>query len=254
MARIGALLTVLLTLLVGATFAAVAATAATGGGWAAATSAQTEADGEEADDGEAEVDDAAGADLNALCDLAGQADPEGEDAEDDPTDAESRAVTLEELLNAEEDEEDLEEEEPDVGFDCDTAPSGSPSGEAADGGTEKVSRRTVLKDGKLDTGSVALAGAGTVTQELWLNRSSSAPRAAAAAAKRPSNRGRILGGSVKRTVKKAGVVSLVVRLNTAARQHLRKAKEDVRITVKTITKVKGGKPRTRNGTIVVRPR
>ena len=67
-------------------------------------------------------------------------------------------------------------------------------------------------------------------------------------------RGRIRAGSIKRTVYKAGVVHLTVRLNAAARKQLRGAKRDVRITIKTVTKVKGGKARTRTGTIVVKPR
>lgn len=131
-----------------------------------------------------------------------------------------------------------------------------PPDEAADGGTLAVSVKQLLARGALSTGAVRLPGAGTVTQELWLPGRPGAAIARSSGqggrSARARRNGRLLAGSVKRTVGQAGVVHLSVRLNAAARGRLRTARKDVRLTVRTVMRLKGGKPRTRTGTVVVR--
>jgi hypothetical protein len=125
-------------------------------------------------------------------------------------------------------------------------------GEAADGGSLDVSLKRVLAGGVVNTGSVTLTGAGTVTQELWLPGRPGASAARKSAKPRKAGSARLLAGSVKRTVSKAGNVRLSVHLNRAARKRLRAARKDVRISVKTVTRLKGGKARTKVGTVVLR--
>jgi hypothetical protein len=114
-----------------------------------------------------------------------------------------------------------------------------------------VSRAQLLGTGVLNTGTVSLAGAGTVTQELWLpGRVTGSTARAHLRATRTG--GGLLAGSVTRTVSKARAVHLSVRLNRTARARLRRAQHDVRITVRTVTRVRGGAARTHLATIVVR--
>lgn len=138
------------------------------------------------------------------------------------------------------------------------AAAADPAGEASDGGTTTVTRSALLKGGVLKTGTVSVTGAGRVTQQLWLPAGGHGRHGLRAAVARKGGKartatgGKLLGGSVTRTVTKAGVVNLSVRLNKAARAQLRRAKTSVTITVKTTTTPKGGKAVTRTGTVVVK--
>lgn len=188
-----------------------------------------------ADDTTDPADDPADSDLGDLGTLVGD-QPDPADATDpadvpDPTDAPSAD---------------------DLGLDelC----AEDPANEAADGGRLTVTLKDLLKRGKLTTGTVNLAGPGTVTQELWFP---GAPTASAASVHRKAKAGektssRLLGGKVRRTVAKAGVVHLSVQLNTAARKRLRAAKKDLRLTVRTTTQLKHGKSKTTIGSVTVR--
>jgi hypothetical protein len=151
---------------------------------------------------------------------------------------------------------DSSDDASDLPDDC--APA-DPAGEAADGGTLTVTRNALLKGGVLKTGTVSVAGAGRVTQQLWLPagkvrhglrasvaRQGHKPRRAAGTG------GRLLGGTVTRTVTQAGILRLGVRLNQAARAQLRRAKASVTITVRTTTRPMGGKAVTKVGTVLVR--
>lgn len=114
-----------------------------------------------------------------------------------------------------------------------------------------VSLAQLLLGGGLNTGTVTLAGAGTVTQELWLpGRVTGSTTRASIRATRTG--GRLLAGSVTRTVSTAGAVRLSIRLNRNARARLRGVQHDVRLTVRTVTRVNRGSARTHLGTILVR--
>lgn len=137
-------------------------------------------------------------------------------------------------------------------------PCADPTGEASDGGTTTVTRSALLKGGVLKTGTVSVTGAGRVTQQLWLPAGGHGRHGLRASVARKSGKartitgGKLLGGSLTRTVTKAGVVTLSVRLNKAARAQLRRAKTSVTITVKTTVAPKGGKAVTRTGTVIVK--
>ncbi|MCW2996492.1 MAG: hypothetical protein JWN65_41 [Solirubrobacterales bacterium] len=259
--------TVLLALLLGVTVSAPAgaASAFTGGASLFRSADDLGAVPVPVDEADPE-DEPIGVELGDLCGLLDDAGAPDDASDDSADDAAVRAADdgADDTDDADPADETDPVDEPEDGLGCDDgATAGDAPDEAADGGTGKVSLANVLKRGALDTGSVSLSGPGTVTQEVWLTngRSSATPRVVAASARkrtaakrkaRGTTGGKILGGSVTRTVRKAGVVHLTIRLNTAARRQLRKSKKDVRITVKTTTKLKGAKARTRTGTLVLK--
>jgi hypothetical protein len=249
---LASILAVLVTLLAGVTLSATAVAAATPapGPPVAAVDATP---------GE---DDPIGVDLGDLCVLLAEADAGDES---DAPDATSRAATAPDEPAADPDEDNpIGGEDPadtanaiDCAGDLTDEPDAEPDRPAASKvRSKRPTLADVLKKGSIATGPVTMAGAGTITQELWLDPGRAATKrivASAAASKRTAKKpkGRILGGTLTRTVKQAGVVHLTVRLNAAGRKALRRARKDVRITVKTITKLRGAKARTHSSTLLV---
>lgn len=148
-------------------------------------------------------------------------------------------------------EDTPEDDQPADCTDDGTAEQASPK--AAAHGDKTVLLKTLLSSGTVDGGTVTMSGPGTVTQELLMPGRSASLRAVASGttklkAKPPA---KVLIGSVTKSVRKAGKVRLTVHLNRAGRIALRNAKKDVTITVKTVTHVKGKKAQTTTRTLHV---
>jgi hypothetical protein len=161
------------------------------------------------------------------------------------------------------DPEDVSDDAADEGDDAETGDDPACDDEAAatttepkfSDGPQSLQLKSLLNSGTVDGGSVTMNGPGSVTQELFLpagGATTRALRAGGATTKKTKANGKLLAGSVTKTVKKAGKVTLKVRLNRAGRSALRKAKKDVTITVKTVTHVKGKKAKTKTGTVRVK--
>lgn len=232
--------------------------------------------GDDAGDDAADADDASTdpaddpadepVDLSELCALAGDDsadDTAGEDASDDEDGAISIDLGVLDSLDGDDDPEDVPDPPDDPGDGIDCSGADEAGGTLAGGGTHTVSVADILKSGVVSTGTVKMSGPGVITQELWLPAAAPAARHGLRAAtgkgagrsakgKARKATGRTLGGRVVKTVTRAGTVTLKVRLNAAARRLLRRTKKDVRITVKTTTRVRGGKAQVRNGTLVAR--
>jgi hypothetical protein len=267
------LLTLLFTtLLVGLPLTASAASAAPAPSTVHASQSDDPADDAEADDADPADDDAEADDsfdLSAYC-SALDGDDSGDDAADDSGD-DTITIDLGVLDTLDPDAQDDPEDADDGADDSSASDEDCADESSADStpssGTRTASVADMLKTGTVNTGTVTMSGPGTITQELWLPAVAPAKRGlravgtskasakirkgkAKTTAKARKATGRTLGGRVTRIVTRAGVVNLKVTLNAAARKLLRSSKKDVRITVKTTTRVKGGKPQFKNGTLV----
>jgi hypothetical protein len=119
--------------------------------------------------------------------------------------------------------------------------------------TTTLTQKDLGRGGSLDTGSVTPDGLGTITRELWFPRSIRAHSTKRTKARGKATTRTFLGGTVTRTINKAGVaVNLVVPLNSAARSLLRTTRTDVRVTVKTITRMRGKKASITFSAIVIK--
>lgn len=112
-------------------------------------------------------------------------------------------------------------------------------GATKDGGTLRVSRRALLRQGTVQLGAATVDGAGTLTEDLYVTPAS---------VKVPK---RILAGHATKTVTKAGSVTLTVRLTAAAKHVIKASQKDLRIRVKTTTKARHAKAKTRAGVLLV---
>jgi hypothetical protein len=274
------LLTLLFTaLLVGLPLTTSAASAAPAPSAVHGSQSDDPADDAAADDAEPADDDAGddssddSFDLSAYCSILSGDDSSDDAAADDSADDGTITIDLGVLdtlgPDAQDDPEDADSGDDSSASDEDCAGDEDSSGATPSSGTRTASAADMLRTGSVSTGTVTMSGPGTITQELWLPavapakhglRAASSSKATAKArkgklktkAKARKAVGRTLGGRVTRTVTRAGVVNLKITLNAAARKLLRNSRKDVRITVKTTTRVKGGKPQIKNGTLVAR--
>jgi hypothetical protein len=274
------LLTLLFTtLLVGLPLTTSAASAAPAPSAVHGSQSDDPADDATADDSDSSGDDADADDssddsfdLSAYCSILSGDDSGDDGAADDAADDGTITIDLGVLdtlgPDAQDDPEAADDTADDSSADEDCAGAEDSANSTPSSGTRTASVSDMLKTGTVNTGTVTMSGPGTITQELWLpavapakhglravvssKASTKARTGKLKKAKARKATGRTLGGRVTRTVTRAGVVNLKVTLNAAARKLLRNSKKDVRITVKTTTRVKGGKAQTKNGTLVAR--